>query len=318
MAGQFTSTNRIVAVKEETSPGVFQEMAQADYKIEFLDAETMDFDFNPERPGKVARGDMAEGQSFSTFRQLTGYTLNTLWRHDGLENTFPTIDPLLKAAGLIGEVVGGKARYSFKGIQPCKTFSIQSTELNCGETPDGIMTQARGCVPNLVISADGIGQQVKLGFEVVGAYENELDVANPIRTLEGYATGATEKLMNTTFQIGATPFILHSYNLNLNNNTVIVPDPSKPGCIYQGKVVGADPVLTATVQMIDLATSGLDDALAGDLVFDNITINGLGWDIVITEGNIRNLTKGDADNIMTQELEIELRRFHFEKKEYVS
>ena len=315
---QYTSTNRIVAVKPEAEAGVFEEFGAEDYNIEFLDAETLDFDMTPDRAGKVASGNMAESQSFSTSQHMTGYTLNTLWRHDGDESTFPTVDSLITASGLLKSVEAGQATYTFDGTQPCETLSVQVTELNCGTNPDGIVSQARGCVPNMQIGVDGIGQQVKFTFELMGAYQDEFDDDNPIRVLQGYDTGVTEKLLNTSFSFGGTPYVLHNYSLNLNNNTVIVPDPSKSGAVYQGKVVGADPVLTVTTQMIGVDEGGIIQAVENDTVFNDITISGNGWDIIVDEGNIRQATKGDEDSIMTYELEIEVRKFRLVKKELVS
>ena len=193
-------------------------------------------------------------------------------------------------------------------------LSVVVSELNCGTAPAAVQAKGRGASCNLVINGAGVGQELDCTFEFSCAKESEVDNATPIKALTGIDTGPTEKLLGTVVTIGAQTFIMHNFNLNHNNSVSKIDDPSKTGGVFQFKVKEADPVLTMSLQMIDLATSGIPAAVMNDTDFTNITIGGVYFDLIVTEGNIRKNTKGEADSIITNEIEIEVRKYKLMQK----
>ena len=320
MAGQFTAGNRIAGFKDEgATPGVYSAPLAADFDIVGHDVGSLSFDRNGSRIGKPAIGNLNEAQTLSGM--INGsFSFSTYLQHTGAHDTPSKLKKLLEAAGLAesADAITGEKLYSYTGAQPCKTLSCIVSEINCGTSPASIDAKGRGCVPNLTIEAPGVGEAIKLTFEISAAYEDEVDNATPIKAITSPDDGEIEKLLGTVFTIGGQGFIIHSCTLSMNPTVTAIPDPSKEGGIAQHKITAFDPVLNAQVQMVDLATSDLVDASIDDSVFTEITLAGKYWDIEITDGNIRNIPKGDADGILTNDLEIEIRAFRLRQKDISS
>ena len=308
--GQFTGANRIVGVKEESVFGTYCAPTADDYDIELYDAAALSFARNPVRLGKPAVGNLMQGRSKTGKIDMTGYSLKCALKHSGDPTVTPKLDKFFRAAGLWptrGE--DNRIVYVYDGTQPCQTLSIDVTEFNCGKNPDAITRKGRGAVANMVITGSGVGELIDATFELSMAYEDEVDNPGAVKVLAAQDGGQPEKLLGVTFSINGKFYCLHSYTLNLNNEIAEVPDPSKPGGIYQHKVVGSDPTLTCSVQQLTLANSGLLELVRNDLDTDaeRVVIKGRAFDIIIDLANIRNQTTGDAAGINTDELEIEIR-----------
>lgn len=319
MATHFTVGNRIFAVKEESTAGTFETPVASDYNIVGFDVEALNFEKNGTRLGKPASGNLNQTRTRSG--KITGSTtIKTALHHSGDESVKPNIDKLLKASGLTQDAtVLGNIRYTYDGTQPCSTLSLVVTELNCGSAPSGVTAKGRGCVPALTIEAPGVGEQFALSFEMSAAYEGEEDVASPIKALTGVDDDVyTEKLLNSVFTIGGQAFVMHNATLSLNPTISPVDDPDKPGGVLFYRITGFDPVLTASVQMLDLETSDLPDNVIDDVIISSITIAGKYYDFEIIDGNIRNAPKGEAEGIVTNELEIEVRKFTMTQKDIVA
>ena len=316
MSGEFTAGNRIAGFKVETSPGTYEAPIAADYNIIGHDVDSLSFDRNASRLGKPAIGNLNQQQSLSGM--LTGsFNFQTHLTHSGDHTVSPALKKLLEASGLFEKTDGisGEKYFEYDGTQPCGSLSAIVSEINCGTTPNAIDTKGRGCVPNLTIEGSGVGEQISLSFEISAAYEDEVDNAAPIKAITGADDGDVEKLLGTVFTIGGQAFVIHNYTLTMNAEVSPIPDPSKNGGVARYKITGFDPILSAQVQMLDIATSDLVDSSIDDTKFTEITLTGKYWDIEITDGNIRAMPKGDADGILTNELEIEVRAFKLRQKD---
>ena len=317
MAGEFSNGNRIVAVVEEDTAGTFKDPQASDYNISFYDAGSMSFDKGVTRMGKPAQGNLGQAQSLSGLITATGVSLKAELKHSGDKAVTPALDKLFRNAGLkkVVEAVTGNISYKYDGTQPCTALSVVSSEINCGSSPSAVISKGRGGAVNMTINGTGVGAQVDVTFELSCAYEGEVDSSSPIKALTGEDAGDVEKLLNTTFTLDGTTYILHNYSLNMNNTVNQVVDSSKNGGVLKYKVQESDPVLTASVQMVDLASSGLPDLVIDDDKLTDGVIAGKYFDIVMTDYNVRTDTKGDAEGIITNELEIEIRAFELVLKE---
>jgi len=312
MGGQFTGANRVAAVVSETTAGTYKAPQPSDYDIEFYDVSALSFERNPVRLGKPAVGNLMQGRSKVGKMSATGYALKCALKHSGNATQVPKLDKLFLAAGMWRQIgPSGEVVYFYDGTQPCQTLSVDVTEFNCGRNPDAIAARGRGAVANMVINGSGVGELLDVTFELSMAYETEEDAVTYTKVLTGQDGGQPEKLLGVVFTINDVPYCLHNFTLNMNNEIAEVADPSKSGGLYQYKVVGSDPTLTASVQQLTLSESQLMTLLANDLDTDaeEVVISGRGFDILIDKANIRNLSIGDASGINTNELEIEVRSF---------
>lgn len=311
MAGEYSDGNRIVAVVEEDVAGTFKAPAAGDYNISFFDAGSLSFDKGVARMGKPARGNLNQSQSKSGLITSTGYSLKTELKHAGDKTQTPALDKLFRNAGLkkVIEDGTGDISYKYDGTQPCTGLSLIVSELNCGSTPEAVVSKGRGGACNMVITGAGVGQQVDATFELSVAYEVEEDDSAPVKALTGEDTGDVEKLLNTTFTLDGSVYILHNYSLNLNNAVNSVIGSEESSGVIKYKVQESDAVLTASVQMLSLDESMLPDLVIDDTLLNNGVISGKWFDIILEDYNIRTDTKGSADGIITNELELEIREF---------
>jgi hypothetical protein len=317
MAIQFITGKSIVGLKAETTSGTFAAPIAGDYDVLFHELSPIEFDYGMNRQGKPADGSINMSQSKSG--RVTGtFTAKSRLLYTGDENTAPNQAKIWKTAGLVES--GGTTVpvvYTFDGSAPCDTLSATATELNCGSSAAGIDCKLRGIQTEMVISAPGVGQEITCDYTFSGAYEAEVDNASPIKVLTGTDTGACEKLLDYTFSIGGQAFTLHNYTLTLGNTVSQVPDPSKNGGVFQYKVTATDCKLACQVQKIDLATSGLPSDIIADTIFNPILITSTNghWDISITDANLVSRKDADAEGLVAEDLEIEVRAFTLTQKD---
>lgn len=315
MAEQFLTGNRIVGFKAETTAGTFNAPLAADFNIEMYELAPAEWDYHFNKQGKPANGNLTTAQSVSGMISA-GFTGKTKLLYTGDENTAPTQAKLWNICGLVES--GGTTVpvvYTYSGQAPCSAVSAIVSDLNCGSSPDGIDKKIRGIQANVSFNAPGVGQEITCDYTFTGAYETEVDNASSIKVLTGLDTGASEKLLGTVFSFGGVSYKLHSFTLDLGNTVSMVPDPAKSGGIFQYKVTGTEAKLTCQVQKIDLTTSTLNADTIADTVFNPIAITGTHWDFSITDANIVSRKDGDAEGIVTEELEFEVRAFTLTQKD---
>lgn len=315
MADQFLTNRKIVGFKAESTSGTYNAPLAADFNILMFDV-SCEIDYGMTRQGVPANGNLTSPQSKSgiIMGTLTG---KTRLEYTGDENTAPKQAKLWNAVGLVES--GGTTVpvvYTYDGTAPCGTLSAIDSDVNCGSSPASIDTKLRGIQGEMVISAPNVGAEITCDYTFNGAYEGEVDNASPIVALQGLETGACEKLLGHVFTVGGQTFKLHNFTITLGNTVSQVPDPSKTGGLFQYKVTATDCKLACQVEKIDLTTSGLPSDIIGDTVFNPITIvSSTGhWDISITDANLSSKGNVDAEGIVAETLEFEVRAFTLTQK----
>lgn len=308
MATEYGSQNTIVGFKEEVSMGTFIAPVAADYDIEFFDVSWPETDPGMSSIGKPANGTLHEGKMKSgAFKE--SFSGKTALTHSGVHTTAPKIGKVLKSAGLIQS--GGGASpivYTFDGSMPCNTLSAVVSEMNCGSSPVSIDKKVRGIQSSLVIAAAGTGKEFTCEYKFTGAYEDEVDNASPIKTILAPNT-ITEKFLGTVFTIGSQAFIALSMSLDLANTVSLVSDPVSKKGYKKGKITGKACKLALSVYKMDVLTSGLPLALSDDTAFTSIKFVGKYYTIEILDANLSNRKDGNADGLVSEELEFQVRSF---------
>ena len=135
--------------------------------------------------------------------------------------------------------------------------------------------------------------------------------------MTGTDTGACEKLLGYTFTVGGQAFTLHNFTITLGNTVSQVPDPSKSGGVFQYKITATDCKLACQVQKIDLTTSTLPSDIIADTVFNPISLSSSTghWDISITVANLVSRKDADAEGLVAEDLEFEVRAFTLTQKD---
>lgn len=311
---QFLTQNRIVGFIAEPTAGTFEAPLAANFDVEMFDLTPIEWDYGFNRQGVPANGNLTQAQSKSGMIKGT-FSGKTRLQYSGDQAVAPKQAKLWSIAGLQESGVGVQTIYTYAGIAPCNAVSAIVSDIECGSTPGAIDNKGRGIQAEMVINAPGVGQEVTCDYTFNCAYETEVDNAAPIRTLTGIDTGACAKLLNTTFSFGGNTYILHSFSLALGNTVSMIPDPSKTGGVFQYKITATDAKLTCQVQKIDIATSGIPADTIADTVFNPILISMANWDISITDANLLNPKDADAEGVLAQDLEFEVRAFTLTQKD---
>ena len=216
MAGQFITQNRIVGFKAESTAGTYNAPTATDFDIEMFELSGVEFDYHYNRQGKPAKGNLTQAQSKSGMITAT-FSGKTRLQYTGDETVRPTQAKLWNVVGL--SEAGGdgvsQAVYTYDGTAPCDTVSAIVSDLNCGSSPVYIDNKVRGIQAEMVINAPGIGQEITCDYTFSGAYEGEADGASPIKALQGLDTGASEKLLGTTFTVDGQAFIINSFTVEI-------------------------------------------------------------------------------------------------------
>ena len=308
MAGQYIVGQKVVGFKEETTAGTYNAVSASDFDILMFEVTPIEWDYHMNKQGKPANGKLTTAQSKSGI--ITGgFTGKTRLQYSGDQGVAPNQGKLLTTTGLVESGSGSQIVYTYDGSSTCTTLSVLQSDTDCGSAPAGIDKSIRGVQSDLVISAPGVGQEITTDYTFAGAYEDEDDNASPITSLSGVDTGDTEKLLSTVFTLGGQTYILHNFTIALGNTVSMIQDPSKNGGVFQYKVTNTDCKFTAQVQKLDLTTYGLNDDVIADTVFNPITIAGTHWDFTITDANIISRKDGDAEGIIAEDLELEVRAF---------
>lgn len=314
MAERFITQNRIVGFKEEATAGTFTEPQAVDYDIILYDVTYPEIDYHVNRPGNPARGNLTQSQSITGMRSAT-FNGNAELQYSGDPLVAPKIVKLLKACGLqVTEDGVNPVTIEYKGIASCDTLSAIVTDLNCGTSPDAISQKVAGIQGNVVVKADGVGQQIMLEFSFTGKDAGEIDNASPVLAITGVDTGARERFLGTVFTIGAQAYKINSFNIDLGNTVSVIPDPADAAGIITTQITATDAKMTAQIQKIDIATSNLPQNIIDNVVFSSIKLAGTHWDIEIKDGNIVSKKNADADGIVAEDLEIEIRNLVMTQK----
>jgi len=316
MATEYGTQNRIVAFKAEGTAGTYNAPLAADHNIEIYDVATPEIDYGMANLGNPANGSLHEGQMRSGQYKVT-FSGKAPLTHSGDATVEPTIGKLLVSAGLIKS--GGGADpvvYTFDGSMPCGGISAIVSDMNCGSTPAAVQRKVRGIQSNLVISAGGIGQEVGCEFTFSGAFEEESDNAAPIKVLQDLDE-LREKFLETVFTVDGQAYIPLSFSLDLGNAVSFIGDPNKEGGVLKARITGKAAKLTVPVYKIDLATSGFPADMVADSVFSSVKFAGKYYDLEITDANLSSRKDGDAEGIVSEELEFQVRGFTLTAKAIV-
>jgi len=316
MADGYLTGNRIIGLKKETTPGTYNAPLAADFNIEFFELAPAEWDYHFNRQGKPASGNLAQAQSKSGMISA-GFTGKTLLEYTGDQAVSPAQAKLWEACGLVESGVGTQTVYTYDGTAPCSALSALVTDLNCGAAPSGIDKKIRGVQADVVFNFPDVGQEITCDYTFAGAYEDEVDNASSIKVLTGVDTGGAEKLLDRVFTFGGNTYRLYSGSLALGNTVSMRKDPNATGGIFKYGVTGTDCKLTAVVEKIDVATSGLNQDVIDDTVFNpiNLTTANGHWDFAITDANLVARKDGDAEGYVTEELEFEVRAFTLTQKD---
>jgi hypothetical protein len=305
---EYGTQNRIVGFKAESTAGTYAAPLAADFNIEAFDITTPEIDYSMANLGKPANGTLFEGQMRSGQYKVT-MTAKTALTHSGDATDAPAVGKLLESAGLIKS--GGTTVpvvYTYDGSMPCNGLSAVVSDMNCGSAAVSVDRKVRGIQSNLVISAGGIGQEVALEFSMSGGFEDEADNAAPIKALQGLDE-LREKFLETVFTIDGQAYIPLSFSLDLGNSVSFIGDPNKEGGVLKSRITGKAGKLTVPVYKIDLATSGLPASILTDETFSAVKFAMKYYDLEITDANLSARKDGDAEGIVSEELEFQVRGF---------
>ncbi|MCK5023240.1 MAG: hypothetical protein KAS04_03645 [Candidatus Aenigmarchaeota archaeon] len=312
--------NTIVGFKDEVVPGTFIEITAPDYNVVVHEPGKADVDYHTKKLGKPAIGSLITSQSKSGMRSVQ-FPGKVELKFSGDEEVAPVDSKIIASAGLVVAAPGGApVTYTYSGLAPCATLSGIVTDLGCGSAPNAIDYKVAGIQSNLVIAGTGVLEEITLDYTFSGVDYDRVDNLTPIKVATGIDTGATEKLMGGGFTMGAQPYTLNSFSLDLGNTVSMVKDPSSVDAngeyngIKKFKITATDCKLAINVKKIDIGTSGIPTKIIQDTILTDLKIDMVHWDIEITECSIITAKDVDGDGIIMQDLEIEVKAFVMTQK----
>jgi hypothetical protein len=259
----FLLTRRTLGCKIESTPYTAETLTSADY-----DVSAYAINYDPDIQSyarKLSRGDFSRDTSIAGTRSIKiTFSVDVAW--SGTAATAPKYWKCLRGCGLKQTTHGatGVSLVTDAGYTNVP-LTIEIVERDEGASPSQLVLKARGCMGNAKITAQGVGQPVKIDFEFTGVLVSIADrayasIINPT----GFDSTLPDAILAATTSLFSEAQAFNTITIDLGNKVEMWTDPSKPEGFEGAHIVDRNPVMDIDPAMTLIATNSNYNRLTGN------------------------------------------------------
>lgn len=251
-SGAITRSLRMVGARLESTAYFGEHLNSNDFDIPAYDVE-----YDPEfekRLESIAYGDYSNRNIIG--KQKISITFNVdLYEADSIDGE-PAYSKLLAACACRTNT------YSGTGISwmPDSDYSAKPITIWVVEQVEGthnyqLLIKATGCMGNLIIQCQEIGEPIRMTFEMQGVLS---DIVDATTNIESSITDSNDPagLMGSTYKLydenaiqESSTAVFENFYLNLNNAVNVYTDPSRNQGVEGARITGSNPELRIVDRM---------------------------------------------------------------------
>lgn len=246
---------RTMGFKLEGTPYTAETLAIGDYNVP---AYGINYDADvPVKDRKLARGDYSHDIGVAGRRKFS-CSFSVDLQMGAAAATAPVWAKCMQACGLLATAYGATGiGYTPSADKSNVPATIEVCEKEEGTGPVQVVIKASGCMGNMKVIMNAVGEPVRIDFEFQGCLVSITDrAAGSVITPTGFNTGVPEAVLGATCTAFAEAQRIGQMTLDVGNAVELWSDPTSANGYHGAHVVGRDSVLDIDPDMDLIANRG--------------------------------------------------------------